>query len=50
MIQTFKGLADNGAVNEALNDNAAMKAHQKKYADTNIANFISHDIYEVISE
>ena len=50
MIQTFKGFADNGAVNEAIGDDAGVKAHQEKYKDLNIATFISHDMYEVIEE
>ncbi|CAB4662348.1 unannotated protein [freshwater metagenome] len=50
MIQTFKGYADNGAVNEAIGDDAGVKAHQEKYKDLNIGTFISHDIYEVIEE
>jgi len=48
IIQTFKGLADNGAINESLGSNPDMQAFNKKYASDVIAELVSHDLYEVM--
>lgn len=45
VIQTFKGLADNGAVNESWETNEAVKAFNKKHAQNVIADLVSHDLY-----
>ena len=45
IIQTFKNLADNGKINDALGDNAKMKAWVKKHAKDDLAEFVSHDLY-----
>jgi hypothetical protein len=45
VIQTFKSLTDNGKVNDAIGDNAKMKAWNKKHAKDDIATLISHDLY-----
>jgi len=45
IIQTFKNLADNGKVNDAIGDNAKVKAWMKKHAKDDIATLISHDLY-----
>jgi hypothetical protein len=45
IIQTFKNLTDNGKVNDAIGDNAKVKAWMKKHAKDDIATLISHDLY-----
>ena len=45
IVQTFKNLADNGKINDALGDNAKMKAWMKKHSKDDLAEFISHDLY-----
>ncbi len=45
VIQTFKSLTDNGKVNDAIGDNAKMKAWMKKHAKDDVATLISHDLY-----
>ena len=45
IIQTFKSLTDNGAVNDAIGNNAAMKAWMKKHAKDDVATLVSHDLY-----
>ena len=45
VIQTFNSLTDNGKVNDAIGDNAKMKAWNKKHAKDDIATLISHDLY-----
>ena len=45
IIQTFKSLADNGAVNDAIGANAEMKAWREKNKDKDVAALISHDLY-----
>jgi hypothetical protein len=44
-IQTFKSLTDNGKINDAIGENAKMKAWMKKHAKDDIATLISHDLY-----
>ena len=48
VIQTFKSLTDNGKVNDAIGDNAKMKAWMKKHAKDDFAALISHDLYSSI--
>ena len=45
IIQTFKNLADNGKINDALGENPKMKAWMKKHAKDDFATVISHDLY-----
>lgn len=45
IIQTFKGLADNGAINEAIGNSAAMASWVEKNKDNDTATMISHDLY-----
>lgn len=45
IIQTFKSLTDNGIVNDAIGESAAMKAWVEKNKDINSADMISHDLY-----
>ena len=50
VIQHFKGLADNGAINESIGDSPAMKA----FRDANPGDFpgklISHDLYQSLDD
>jgi len=45
IIQTFKSLTDNGIVNDALGESAAMKAWMEKNKDIDTAVMVSHDLY-----
>lgn len=45
VIQTFKGLADNGAINEKLGDFAPMKEWMKAHGKDDFATLVSHDLY-----
>lgn len=45
LIQTFKNLTDNRKVNDAIGDNAKMKAWMKRHAKDNFAALVSHDLY-----
>ena len=45
IIQTFKNLADNGKINDAIGDNAKMKAWMKKHAKDDTGVIVSHDLY-----
>jgi hypothetical protein len=45
VIQTFKSLTDNGKVNDAIGENAKMKAWMKKHAKDDFAALVSHDLY-----
>ena len=45
IIQTFKGLSDNGAVNEAIGNSAAMKEWHKAHGTDDFAAIVSHDLY-----
>jgi hypothetical protein len=46
IIQGFKGLADNGAVNETFFGNAEVAELWKKWQHDLIADLVSHDLYE----
>jgi len=46
IIQGFKGLADNGAVNETFFSNAEVAELWKKWQHDVIADLVSHDLYE----
>jgi hypothetical protein len=48
VIQHFKGLADNGAVNESIGDSAPMKAWREAHPGDFPATLISHDLYQSI--
>jgi hypothetical protein len=50
VIQHFKGLADNGAVNETIGDSAPMKAFREAHPGDFPANLISHDLYQAIDD
>ena len=45
IVQTFKSLTDNGKVNDAIGENAKMKAWMKKHAKDDFAALVSHDLY-----
>jgi len=45
VIQTFKGLADNGAINEKLTDFAPMNEWMKAHGKDDFAILVSHDLY-----
>ncbi|HEY5010207.1 MAG TPA: hypothetical protein VIH73_03565, partial [Acidimicrobiales bacterium] len=45
VIQQFKGLADNGAVNESIGEHPAMKAWREAHAGDIPGKLISHDLY-----
>jgi len=45
MIQTYKGLADNGIVNEAINESPVMSAWMEANKDNDTAALVSHDLY-----
>jgi creatinine amidohydrolase/Fe(II)-dependent formamide hydrolase-like protein len=45
IIQTFKSLTDNGIVNDAIGESAAMSAWIEKNKDIDSATMISHDLY-----
>lgn len=44
-IQTFKGLADNGILNEAIVNSQEMKDWLKEHNFEDYAEIISHDLY-----
>ena len=46
VVQTFKGLADNGAINEKLGDFAPMQEWMKAHGKDDFAELISHDLYQ----
>jgi hypothetical protein len=50
VIQEFKGLADNGAVNEAIGDHPAMKVWRDAHPGAFPAKLISHDMYQSIDD
>jgi hypothetical protein len=50
VIQQFKGLADNGAINESIGDSAAMKAFRESYPGPFPAKLISHDLYQSMDD
>ena len=45
IIQTFKGLADNGAVNEKIGNSAKMSEWMKAHGKDDYAKLVSHDLY-----
>jgi hypothetical protein len=45
IIQTFKSLTDNGIVNDAIGESAAMKAWIEQNTDIDSAEMVSHDLY-----
>src|SRR6204780_5780858 len=49
VIQTFKGLADNGAVNESIGDHPAMKAWREAHPGNFPAKLISHDLSQGVA-
>ena len=48
VIQQFKGLADNGALNEVIMDSVPMKAWREAHSGDFPAKLISHDLYSEI--
>ena len=50
VIQHFKSLADNGAVNDAIGDSPAMKAWREAHPGDFPAKLISHDLYQSIDD
>ena len=45
VIQTFKNLADNGAINDTFSQNPDIKAWMEKHKDDDLATLVSHDLY-----
>jgi hypothetical protein len=45
MIQTYKGLADNGALNEKLGEDSAFQNWMKEHGKDDYATLVSHDLY-----
>jgi hypothetical protein len=45
MIQIFKGLADNGVVNEKITQSAKMAEWMKAHGKDDFAALVSHDLY-----
>jgi hypothetical protein len=45
MIQIFKGLADNGVVNEKVTQSAKMAEWMKAHGKDDFAALVSHDLY-----
>jgi hypothetical protein len=50
VIQHFKGLADNGAVNESIGESPAMKAWREAHPGDFPGKLISHDLYQSIDD
>jgi hypothetical protein len=50
VIQQFKGLADNGAVNESIGDHPAMKAWREAHPGDIPGKLISHDLYQSLDD
>jgi hypothetical protein len=50
VIQQFKGLADNGSVNESMGDSAPMKAWRETHPGDFPGKLISHDLYQEIED
>ncbi|MGD0853033.1 MAG: hypothetical protein ABSA07_06720 [Acidimicrobiales bacterium] len=50
VIQHFKGLADNGALNESIGDSEVMKAWREAHPGNFPAKLISHDLYQSIDD
>ncbi len=50
VIQHFKGLADNGAVNESIGDHPAMKAWREAHSGDIPGKLISHDLYQGLDD
>ena len=50
VIQHFKGLADNGAVNESIGESEPMKAWREAHPGEFPAKLISHDLYQEIED
>jgi len=48
VIQTFKGLADNGALNESIGKSSVMVKWREAHPGDFPATLISHDLYEGI--
>jgi len=48
VIQHFKGLADNGALNETIMDSVPVKAWREAHSGDFPAKLISHDLYSEI--
>lgn len=50
VIQHFKGLADNGALNESIGESAPMKAWREAHPGDFPAKLISHDLYQSMDD
>jgi hypothetical protein len=50
VIQQFKGLADNGALNESIGEHPAMKAWRDAHPDPIPGTLISHDLYQSLDD
>jgi hypothetical protein len=45
VIQTYKGLADNGSVNEKLGEHVPFQNWMKEHGKDNYGSLVSHDLY-----
>ena len=50
VIQQFKGLADNGALNESIGEHPAMKAWREAHPGDIPGKLISHDLYQSLDD
>jgi len=50
VIQHFKGLADNGALNESIGESEPMKAWREAHPGDFPAKLISHDLYQSMDD
>jgi hypothetical protein len=50
VIQHFKGLADNGALNETIMDKEPMKKWREEHPGEFPADLLSHDLYQEIDD
>jgi hypothetical protein len=50
VIQHFKGLADNGALNESIGNSPVMKKWREDHPGEFPANLISHDLYQELDD
>jgi len=48
VVQTFKSLTDNGAVNDAIGESKAMKDWMERNKDNHLAVLVSHDLYQSV--
>jgi hypothetical protein len=50
VVQHFKGLADNGAINESIGESAPMQAFRDAHPGQFPGKLISHDLYQSLDD